>query len=39
MQLAPRRAKVTKHVAENAVLIINTSATWIMTTGNHEDVN
>jgi hypothetical protein len=31
-QLAPRRAKVNKRVAESAVLIINTSATRIMTT-------
>jgi hypothetical protein len=38
-QLAPRRAKVNKRVAENAVLIINTTATWITTTGNHENVN
>jgi hypothetical protein len=36
-RLTPRRAKVTKCMAENAALI-NTSAIQRMTTGNHENV-
>jgi hypothetical protein len=35
-QLAPRHAKVNKRMAENALLIINTFATRMMTMGNHE---